>query len=61
MTALFALATSVLWGLADFGGGLLTRRTPALAVVVRASHHKQTTNISAPRTRRRATFKRLPS
>jgi len=34
MTALFALATSVLWGLADFGGGLLTRRTPALAVVV---------------------------
>ncbi|MET9668770.1 DMT family transporter [Streptomyces sp. NPDC006475] len=34
MTALFALATSVLWGLADFGGGLLTRRTPALTVVV---------------------------
>ncbi len=28
MTALFALATSLLWGLADFGGGLLTRRTP---------------------------------
>ena len=34
MTALFALATSVLWGLADFGGGVLTRRTPALTVVV---------------------------
>ncbi|MFF7791753.1 EamA family transporter [Streptomyces sp. NPDC007991] len=34
MTALFALATSVLWGVADFGGGLLTRRTPALTVVV---------------------------
>ncbi|NGO74535.1 DMT family transporter [Streptomyces sp. YC504] len=34
MTALFALATSVLWGLADFGGGLLTRRIPALTVVV---------------------------
>ncbi|MER7111996.1 DMT family transporter [Streptomyces sp. NPDC000229] len=34
MTALFALATSVLWGLADFGGGLLSRRTPALTVVV---------------------------
>ncbi|MEU1040158.1 DMT family transporter [Streptomyces sp. NPDC005907] len=34
MTALFALATSVLWGLADFGGGLLTRRMPALTVVV---------------------------
>ncbi|MFJ3446188.1 EamA family transporter [Streptomyces sp. NPDC086081] len=34
MTALFALATSVLWGLADFGGGLLTRRVPALTVVV---------------------------
>ncbi|MET7774888.1 DMT family transporter [Streptomyces mirabilis] len=33
-TALFALATSLLWGLADFGGGLLTRRTPALTVVV---------------------------
>ncbi|WP_371648611.1 DMT family transporter [Streptomyces mirabilis] len=32
-TALFALATSLLWGLADFGGGLLTRRTPALTVV----------------------------
>ncbi|WP_114250766.1 DMT family transporter [Streptomyces sp. Go-475] len=34
MTPLFALATSLLWGLADFGGGLLTRRTPALTVVV---------------------------
>ncbi|WP_171113119.1 MULTISPECIES: EamA family transporter [Streptomyces] len=34
MTALFALATSLLWGLADFGGGLLTQRTPALTVVV---------------------------
>ncbi|KKD07439.1 DMT family transporter [Streptomyces sp. WM6386] len=34
MTAFFALATSLLWGLVDFGGGLLTRRTPALTVVV---------------------------
>ncbi|MFF1448932.1 EamA family transporter [Streptomyces sp. NPDC058274] len=34
MTAFFALATSLLWGLADFGGGLLTRRMPALTVVV---------------------------
>nr|BFD86076.1 EamA family transporter [Streptomyces sp. Xyl84] len=34
VTALFALATSLLWGLADFGGGLLTRRNPALTVVV---------------------------
>ncbi|MYW68588.1 EamA family transporter [Streptomyces sp. SID8379] len=34
MTALFALATSLLIGLADFGGGVLTRRTPALTVVV---------------------------
>ena len=34
MTALFALAGSLLWGLADFGGGLLTRRVPALTVVV---------------------------
>ncbi|CAM5478748.1 hypothetical protein STENM36S_04272 [Streptomyces tendae] len=34
MTALFALATSLLWGMADFGGGVLTRRTPALTVVV---------------------------
>ncbi|MGQ4487501.1 DMT family transporter [Streptomyces sp. 372A] len=34
MTAMFALATSLLWGLADFGGGLLSRRTPALTVIV---------------------------
>ncbi|MFF7725020.1 EamA family transporter [Streptomyces sp. NPDC008001] len=34
MTAVFALTTSFLWGLADFGGGLLTRRIPALTVVV---------------------------
>ncbi|GAA3398125.1 EamA family transporter [Streptomyces roseoviridis] len=34
LTAMFALATSLLWGLADFGGGLLTRRFPALTVVV---------------------------
>jgi drug/metabolite transporter (DMT)-like permease len=34
MTAVLALATSLLWGLADFGGGLLTRRTAALTVVV---------------------------
>ncbi|MFJ7044129.1 EamA family transporter [Streptomyces sp. NPDC101112] len=34
MTALFALATSLLWGLADFGGRLLSRRVPALTVVV---------------------------
>ncbi|MFJ3927577.1 EamA family transporter [Streptomyces sp. NPDC090022] len=34
MTTLFALATALLWGLADFGGGLLTRRVPALTVVV---------------------------
>ncbi|MEU3462650.1 EamA family transporter [Streptomyces sp. NPDC006733] len=34
MTAVLALATSLLWGLADFGGGLLTRRLPALVVVV---------------------------
>ncbi|MFE9257432.1 EamA family transporter [Streptomyces sp. NPDC006879] len=34
MTAVFALATALLWGLADFGGGLLTRRMPALTVVV---------------------------
>ncbi|MGP4115129.1 EamA family transporter [Streptomyces sp. 4N509B] len=29
-----ALTTSLLWGLADFGGGLLARRLPALTVVV---------------------------
>ncbi|MEU6846974.1 DMT family transporter [Streptomyces sp. NPDC046716] len=34
MTAFFALATSLLIGLADFGGGLLSRRVPALTVVV---------------------------
>lgn len=34
MTVVFALATSLLWGSADFGGGLLARRFPALAVVV---------------------------
>ncbi|WP_299536952.1 DMT family transporter [uncultured Streptomyces sp.] len=34
MTPLFALATSFLWGLADFGGGLLSRKTPALTVVI---------------------------
>jgi drug/metabolite transporter (DMT)-like permease len=34
VTAALALATSLLWGLADFGGGLLTRRMPALTVVV---------------------------
>ncbi|MFF2778450.1 EamA family transporter [Streptomyces sp. NPDC058052] len=34
MTAVFALATALLWGFADFGGGLLTRRIPALTVVV---------------------------
>ncbi|MBB1251943.1 EamA family transporter [Streptomyces alkaliterrae] len=34
MTAVLALATSLMWGLADFGGGLLTRRIPALTVVV---------------------------
>jgi drug/metabolite transporter (DMT)-like permease len=34
MTTAFALAASVLWGLADFGGGFLTRRLPALTVLV---------------------------
>ncbi|MEU3600449.1 DMT family transporter [Streptomyces sp. NPDC006798] len=34
MVALFALTTALLMGLADFGGGLLTRRVPALTVVV---------------------------
>lgn len=34
MTAALALVTSLMWGLADFGGGLLTRRMPALTVVV---------------------------
>ncbi|MFF4406572.1 EamA family transporter [Streptomyces sp. NPDC001262] len=34
MTPVFALATALMWGLADFGGGLLTRRMPALTVVL---------------------------
>ncbi|RKT18934.1 putative membrane protein [Streptomyces sp. 1114.5] len=34
MTVLLALSASLLWGLADFGGGALARRLPALAVVV---------------------------
>jgi drug/metabolite transporter (DMT)-like permease len=34
MTAVLALVTSLMWGFADFGGGLLTRRMPALTVVV---------------------------
>lgn len=34
MTAVLALTTSLMWGLADFGGGLLTRRMSALTVVV---------------------------
>ncbi|MFI6287888.1 EamA family transporter [Streptomyces sp. NPDC051018] len=34
MVALLALTTALLWGLADFGGGLLTRRIPAATVVV---------------------------
>ncbi|MEV7615102.1 DMT family transporter [Streptomyces sp. NPDC089799] len=34
MSVLLALATAVLWGFADFGGGLLTRRLPALTVVM---------------------------
>ncbi|MCH6158963.1 DMT family transporter [Streptomyces marispadix] len=34
MTAVLALVTSLMWGFADFGGGLLTRRMSALTVVV---------------------------
>ncbi|MFJ9842650.1 EamA family transporter [Kitasatospora sp. NPDC101155] len=34
MTVLLALSASLLTGLGDFGGGVLTRRLPALAVVV---------------------------
>jgi drug/metabolite transporter (DMT)-like permease len=34
MTAVLALAASLFWGFSDFGGGLLTRRFPALTVVV---------------------------
>ncbi|WP_374119919.1 EamA family transporter [Streptomyces sp. LS1784] len=30
MTALLALAAGLLWGVADFGGGALARRLPAL-------------------------------
>lgn len=33
MAALLALSSSVLWGAADFLGGLLTRRLPSVAVV----------------------------
>lgn len=33
MAALLALASSLLWGTADFGGGLVSRRLPSLAVV----------------------------
>ncbi|WP_088320361.1 DMT family transporter [Kineosporia sp. R_H_3] len=33
MAAVLALLSSLLWGTADFGGGLVTRRLPALAVV----------------------------
>ncbi|GAA2067881.1 EamA family transporter [Streptomyces albiaxialis] len=34
MTAAFALLTSLMWGLADFGGGLLSKRMRELTVVV---------------------------
>jgi drug/metabolite transporter (DMT)-like permease len=34
VTALFALAASLLWGFSDFGGGLLAKRFPALTVVL---------------------------
>jgi drug/metabolite transporter (DMT)-like permease len=34
VTVVFALATSLLWGSSDFGGGILTRRLPAMTVVV---------------------------
>jgi drug/metabolite transporter (DMT)-like permease len=33
VAALFAVLSSLLWGSADFGGGLLSRRLPAYAVV----------------------------
>jgi drug/metabolite transporter (DMT)-like permease len=33
MSAVLALLSSVLWGSADFGGGLVSRRLPAVAVV----------------------------
>ncbi|OKJ03039.1 DMT family transporter [Kitasatospora sp. CB01950] len=34
MSAAFALLASLLWGVADYGGGAITRRLPALGVVV---------------------------
>ncbi|GAA4875203.1 EamA family transporter [Kitasatospora terrestris] len=34
MSAALALTASLLWGVADYGGGALTRRLPALTVVV---------------------------
>ncbi|MEU5388831.1 DMT family transporter [Kitasatospora cineracea] len=34
MSAAFALLASLLWGVADYGGGAITRRLPALTVVV---------------------------
>ncbi|GAA2747421.1 MULTISPECIES: DMT family transporter [Kitasatospora] len=34
MSAALALTASLLWGVADYGGGSLTRRLPALTVVV---------------------------
>ncbi|WP_033823401.1 EamA family transporter [Kitasatospora sp. MBT63] len=34
MSAVFALTASLLWGVADYGGGAITRRLPALTVVV---------------------------
>lgn len=34
MTVLLALSASALWGLADFGGGVLSRRRSAIAVLV---------------------------
>ncbi|MFF2629207.1 EamA family transporter [Kitasatospora griseola] len=34
MSAGFALLASLLWGVADYGGGAITRRLPALGVVV---------------------------
>jgi drug/metabolite transporter (DMT)-like permease len=34
LAVLFALASSIAWGAADFGGGLVSRRLPTLAVTV---------------------------
>lgn len=34
VSAAFALLASLLWGVADYGGGAITRRVPALTVVV---------------------------